>query len=127
MLEVDEWTTICILHARGYGKKTIARMLGISRNTVKRALASCEAPRYERRPMPTKVTPFKDHVERMYREQDLIGTRIFAELKKLGYTGSLTTLYRYLRSLGPKKLAKVTCRFETGPGSRGSLTGRLMK
>lgn len=116
---MNQWTTIRTLHARGYGKKAIARMLGISRNTVKRALASCEAPRYERRPMPTKIMPFRDQIEQMYWEKDLIGTRIFQELKKLGYAGSLTTLYRYLRKLGPKKLAKVTCRFETGPGEQG--------
>lgn len=55
----------------------------------------------------------------MYWEEDLIGTRIYEEIRKIGYTGSLTTLYRYLKSLGPKKLAKVTCRFETGPGKQG--------
>ncbi|MCG0278932.1 MAG: helix-turn-helix domain-containing protein [Thermanaeromonas sp.] len=104
---MEQWATIRTLYARGYGKKTIARMLGISRNTVKRALAQNEPPRYERKPVETKLEPFKEHIERMYWEEDLIGTRIYEEIKKLGYTGSLTTLYRYLQSLGPKKLTKV--------------------
>lgn len=89
---MDEWTTIRVLHARGYGKKTIARMLGVSKNTVKRALAAAEGPRYERQPGPTKVTPFKEQVDHMYFEQGFIGTRIYAEIRKLGYTGSLTPM-----------------------------------
>ena len=48
---MENWAEIRRLH-RGEGMpiKAIARRLGISRNTVKRALGSDEPPRYERHP-----------------------------------------------------------------------------
>lgn len=54
----------------------------------------------------------------MYLEKKLIGTRIFEELKKLGYDGSLMTLYRCLRTLKEKQGNKACLRFETLPGEQ---------
>lgn len=117
MINVEKWVTIKNLAREGYGKRTIARMLGISRNTVRRALASEEPPRYTRQKQnETKLDPYKDQVEYMYLEQNLIGTRIFEEIVAKGYTGSITTLYRHLAKLEKEPREKVTVRFETGPG-----------
>jgi hypothetical protein len=50
MLSVEDWAEIRRLHrAEGLPIKVIARVLGISKNTVKAALASDQAPKYERR------------------------------------------------------------------------------
>jgi len=49
MIGMEKWVTIRQLDKRGYGKRTIARMLGVSRNTVKRALKEEDIPKYERK------------------------------------------------------------------------------
>lgn len=116
MISVEKWTTIRNLAREGYGKKAIARMLKVSRNTVRKALSSGEPPQYIRRVKgDTLIDPYRDQIEKMYLEKGLIGTRIYNELLKLGYTGSLTTLYRYLETLKNEPKEKVTVRFETGP------------
>ena len=49
MLSVEDWAEIRRLHrAEGMPIKVIARVLGISRNTVRAALASDAPPKYER-------------------------------------------------------------------------------
>ena len=51
MIAVEDWAEIRRLHrAEGLPIRQIARVLGISRNTVKAALKSERPPRYERRP-----------------------------------------------------------------------------
>ena len=49
MLNVEDWAEIRRLHrAEGMAIKAVARRLGIARNTVRKALASTEPPRYQR-------------------------------------------------------------------------------
>ena len=116
MISVEQWTTIRNLAREGYGKKAIARMLKLSRNTVRRALDSEQQPQYIRRIHGTKkIDPYVDEVSKMYLEKGFIGTRIFNELVELGYTGSLTTLYRHLETMKKEPQEKATVRFETAP------------
>ncbi len=121
MITLEDWVTIRNLHAKGYGKRTIARMLGISKNTVKAALKRDNPPKYERNvTFENKlIAPYADKIDTMYLQQELIGTRIFKEINKLGYQGSLTTLYRYLNTLGKDADGRVTARFETEPAQQG--------
>lgn len=121
MLNVEAWTTIRYLHAQGKPIRTIARELGLARNTVRAALKAEAQPCYTRpaRPNP-QLAPFHDVVRRMALEQRFIGTRILRELVAQGYRGGKTALYQYLHTL---KVAqpdpRVTVRFETAPGEQG--------
>ena len=56
------------------------------------------------------LDPFAPQIQEMVQQQ-FIGTRIFAELTKLGYTGSLTSLYRYLGQFQAEGRTKATIRF----------------
>jgi len=48
---VEDWAEVRRLHkAKGMGIKTIARRLGVARNTVRAVLRSDAPPRYERTP-----------------------------------------------------------------------------
>ena len=65
MLSVEDWAEIRRLHrAERLPIKVIARVLGISKNTVKDALASDGPPKYERPPRGSIV----DEVEPRIRE-----------------------------------------------------------
>src|SRR5215218_3707762 len=86
----------------GLSIKEIVRRTGRDRNTVRRALRSERAPRYARRPVASKLDPFKDEIHRLLREDPkLPGQRIRELIEPLGYAGSKTILDDYLRELRP--------------------------
>jgi transposase len=59
---VEDWAEIRRLHrSEGMPIKVIARVMGVGRNTVRRALAAEGPPKYERVPRGSKV----DAVERL--------------------------------------------------------------
>jgi transposase len=54
-------------------------------------------------------------------EYDFNGTRIFRELKQLGYTGTINPLYRILKQIDEKKSEispRASVRIETPPGDQ---------
>ncbi|WP_157935348.1 IS21 family transposase [Kyrpidia spormannii] len=121
MISIEDWTAIRALHARGVSIKAIARQLGISRNTVRRALRGDDPPKYVRKKPSARATdPFLEHIRQMYVEKQLIGTRIYAELQKMGYQGSLSAVHRCLQRLKkeqPHTEVRVQ-RMETAPGEQ---------
>ena len=138
MITVEAWTTIRYLFAQGKSVRAIAKELGLSRNTVRRALREEAAPHYARsqRPNP-KLNPFLPQIEEMFLKKRFIGSRILRELRGLGYDGGATALYAHLRTLGEaRQRSRATERFETPPGHQAqfdwspytvSLGGLLVK
>jgi len=120
MITVEAWTTIRYLHSQGKGKKTIARELGVARNTVRRALAREGPPKYRRSPRPNgQLEPFEEAIRHM-RQQGFIGTRILCELRQRGYGGSRSALYKCLGRLKEAEPDPRVClRYETAPGQQG--------
>jgi transposase len=138
MITVEAWTTIRYLHAQGKSVRAIAKELGLSRNTVRRALREEDTPHYTRgaRSNP-KLEPFLPQIEEMLLQKHFIGSRILRELRLLGYQGCATALYGHLRTLAEaRQRSRATERFETPPGYQGqfdwspytiSLGGLLVK
>lgn len=120
MISVDAWTTIRHLHSCGTGIRQIARQLGISRNTVRKALASESPPQYKRGDQAHQLDPFADEIREMVVKKKLIGSRILRELRGLGYEGSSSAFYRYLKKTkdDSSREGKVSERYETGPGQQ---------
>lgn len=114
---MEEWHAIQVLKRQGHGKKTIARQLGISKNTVKRHWNCKSPPAYQRAASEKMLDPFAPQIKEMVGKQ-FIGTRIFQELNELGYTGSLTSVYRYLRQFQDDLRDRTTIHFETSPGQQ---------
>src|SRR5687767_9999536 len=114
LLSVEAWTTIRYLAAQGVGIRAICRELRVSRKAVRRALRTEGVPKYERpsRPNP-KLEPFEARIRELYFRDHLIGSRIVRELRKVGYSGSTSALYAYLKGLrAVVPSSKVTERFE---------------
>jgi transposase len=107
------------LRKHGWTISALAREFGLSRNTVKRELAS-DAPRhYPERDKPTKLTPSQlAHVERRLAVCPTIrGTDLHYELQRqYDYLGSYRAFSRHLMSLRPPEAKDPEIRFETGPG-----------
>jgi transposase len=92
--------------------RAIARRLGRDVKTIRRALGRPAPP-----PAPAKLTPYEDRAKTLY-AQGLFAPRILRELQAQGYTGSLSLLKAFLRTLEPRRSAprRLVQRFETRPG-----------
>lgn len=123
MKDLRDWFTVNQLHQKGVPIKQIAKTLNMSKNTVKRLIKLDEPPKYVRNTTVTKIDAYKDKIRLWYLNENYSfnGTRIFNELCKLGYTGSMTPIYRFLEVLDGEKKAiskKATQRIETPPGDQ---------
>jgi len=126
---MEDWVTIRNLKKKNpnLGTRTIADMLGISRNTVKKALKSDEAPVYNRgeKKINEHIVPFVDFIKESFLKKDLKASRILKDIKSKGYNGSQYALYAYIReSLKPikndvtKSSPNAYMRYETNPGEQ---------
>lgn len=123
MKDVKDWITIKTMHNKGIPIRQIARDLQISRNTVKRLIKYSEEPKYKKRTYSTKIDEYLEQINEWYLdpEYDFIATRIHRELKKVGYDGSISPIYRYLNTLKQEKInipLKATKRIETPLGDQ---------
>jgi len=103
VIRVEQWAELRRLHfVKGLSIKEIQRRTGFHRQTIRRALRSVQAPRYERAPRPSKLDPFKEEIQRLLREEPrLPGTRVRELLQESGYEGGKTIVDDYLRELRP--------------------------
>lgn len=101
MKDVRDWITVKTMFNRGVPIRQIARELKISRNTVKRLIKFDEEPHYKKREYSSKIDDYHEMIKTWYLDPEyaFIGTRIFRELKKMGYEGSISPIYNYLKSL----------------------------
>lgn len=123
MYELEDWAAVQRVYKQTKSKRETARVLGISRNTVKSLLEKTEAPTYNRTFYKTKIDGFKEQIiEWRCKPYEYNGTRIFRELKKRGYTGSIGPIYYYLKrideDIGERISSKATCRHESPPGDQ---------
>jgi len=100
---VEDWAEIRRLHrAEGLPIKLIARTLGVSRNTVRAAIASQGPPKYERAPSGSAVDGF----ERAIREQLMVAPRMPATViaERVGWTRGMTVFKERVAELRPAYL-----------------------
>jgi hypothetical protein len=118
VITLDEWAEIRRLHrSEGLGIKAIARKLGISKNTVRRALRAEEVPRYQRPPKGSVA----DAVEPAIREQLALCATMPATViaERIGWERSITVLREKVAQLRPLYLpADPVSRTAYEPGER---------
>ena len=119
MLIAEEAVEIRVLRRQGKSIREIARMLGVSRNTVRRYLRSKGWPRYEREARPSKLDPFKRYIDERVKAATpdwIPATVLLRELRALGYAGGYSILKEYLATFRPVVKPEPVIRFETDPG-----------
>ena len=81
---MEDWVTIRNLRVKNpnLGTRTIALMLGISRNTVKKALVSEEIPLYNRgeRKINEHIEPFVNFIKESFFKKNLKASRILKDI-----------------------------------------------
>jgi transposase len=97
---VEDWAEIRRLHrAEGLPIKVIARVLGVSRNPVRAALASDAPPKYERRPAGSIVDEVEPRIRELLRAYPTIPATVIAE--RIGWTRSVRVLSGRVAELRP--------------------------
>ena len=120
MITMEDWVTIKNLKKRRPEKsyRDIGRILGISHNTVKRALENANGPEYQRAAVENpEIEPFKEFIEERYLVKKLSGSRVLRDIVSKGYKGSKSAFYRHLSKLKPIE-TKTFHPYETGPGEQ---------
>jgi transposase len=100
VLSVEDWAEIRGLHrAERMPIKQIARVMGLSKNTVKRALAADGPPRYRRAPQGSVVDAVEPRIGELLQAWPTMPATVIAE--RIGWTRSLTVLKDRIRELRP--------------------------
>jgi transposase len=100
---VEDWAEIRRLYrAEGMPIKQVARVMGCSKNTVKRALAADAPPRYQRAPRGSVVDAAEPRIRELLQAWPSMPATVIAE--RIGWTRGLTVLKDRVRELRPAYL-----------------------
>ncbi|MFC5820960.1 IS21 family transposase [Nonomuraea harbinensis] len=101
MIKVEDWAEIRRLHrAEGMPIKAIARHLGIARNTVRRALAAEEPPKYQRPGKKSIVDAVEPQIRQLLQQWPDMPATVIAE--RIGWQRSMTVLKDRIRQIRPE-------------------------
>lgn len=97
---MEDWAEIRRLHrAEGLPIKAIVRVLGISRNTVRAAIASDGPPKYERTPAGSIVDEVEPRIRELLQSYPRMPATVIAE--RIGWERGLTVLKERVAELRP--------------------------
>lgn len=100
MLSVEDWAEIRRLHrSEQLPIKVIARVMGISRNTVRAALAADGPPQYARRPAISIVDEVEPRIRELLAAWPAMPATVIAE--RIGWTRGITVLKDRVAELRP--------------------------
>ncbi|HKZ24307.1 MAG TPA: IS21 family transposase [Acidimicrobiia bacterium] len=100
MIDVEDWAEIRRLHrAEGVGIKTIAKRLGVARNTVRTVLRSDAPPRYERTTRGSIVDGFEPEIRKLLKDFPEMPATVIAE--RIDWSGGMTVLRDRIAELRP--------------------------
>jgi transposase len=103
VLNVENWAEVRRLHrSEGMPIKVIARVMGISKNTVKAALASDGPPAYQRASGGSIVDPFEPAIRELLRAFPTMPATVIAE--RIGWSRGITVLKDRVAELRPAYL-----------------------
>jgi transposase len=103
VLSVEDWAEVRRLRrAEKMPISEIARVLGISRNTVKAALRSDAAPKYERTPAGSVVDAVEPRIRELLKAYPRMPSTVIAE--RIGWSRSIRTLSGPVAELRPAYL-----------------------
>ena len=121
-MDTNLWSEIRRLHfVVGLYKKEIARKLGLSVKTVRRALRRDMPPHPITRDRDSKLDLYKDRIQSLLLDYPrLSAVRVFEEIRGLGFDGGLTILRHYLKDIRPTR-KEAFVRIETDPGEQAQV------
>jgi hypothetical protein len=105
VISLETWAEIRYLYgSEGLSQRAIARRLGISRDTVARAIASGSPPKYVRVSGPSAFDPFEPRVRELLTQFPTMPTSVIAE--RVGWAGSQSWFRKKVALLRPRYAPK---------------------
>jgi lambda repressor-like predicted transcriptional regulator len=107
LVGVEQWAYIRRLHrVEGVSIRQISERTGLHRNTIRRALAAAEPPKYERKAaVGSKVDPFKEWIcEQLDADPKIPSQRLREMASEIGYEGGKSIFDDYVREVRPRFL-----------------------
>ena len=120
MIKPDLWLQIKFLYQEGHAKREIARLLGVDRKTVRKAIKQDKTPSYLKAGLkhPAKLDPFKDYIKIRLNDGVTNAVKLLREITQRGYTGKISILRDFMRPLREEQHRQAWLRFETLPGEQ---------
>ena len=101
MIKFDDWAEIRSLFSKGeHSKREIARLVGVSRGTVDRALEVGRVPKYQRAAAPSSFEPFAAHVRVLLAASPRMPSTVLAD--RVGWTGASSVFREKVAVLRPE-------------------------
>jgi hypothetical protein len=118
VITVQDWAQIRYLHgSEGMSVRAIAARLGLSRETVSRAVKSGSPPKYVRVSGPSAFDPFEGHVRQLLAEFPAMPATVIAE--RVGWPGSASWFRKKVAALRAEYAPKdPTDRITYRPGDQ---------
>ena len=104
----------------GMSLRSIAREMGISRNSVRKYLKG-EPMKKNKKKRSSKLDPYRDTVKALIERDNLSAVRILEEIRKKGYNGGYTILKEYYHDIRKGRSIQAVYRYETGPGNQSQV------
>ena len=110
------------LHGAGASIRSIATILSISRNTVRKYLRTPELPHAApRSPRRSKLEPYAAHIQQRVAGGIENCHVLLRELRACGYAGGYTILKDFVHPFRRRPPVQGTMRFETAPGEQAQV------
>ena len=121
MISTEEWSMIRQLKNQGLTISEISRKLNMDRKTIRSALKTESAPKYERKVEPSILDSFKSYIDSRLDQYSLTASKILNEIKEQGYIGSYGILNKYVQNKKGEFRSRAVMRFETLPGEQSQV------
>jgi transposase len=110
VLGVEQWAEVRrLVLVEGRSQREVARLTGLARDTVARAVESKAPPKYSRAPAGSKLDPFRDWICVQLRADPSIQSLRLRELAtEMGYAGGKSIFDDYVREVRPRFQVKRT-------------------
>lgn len=118
MLRSGEKMKIKEMYETGITISDIAKQTGRDRKTVRKMINNPTIPKYKRDHRVSVLDPYKTYILQRLAKGVLNATKIYEEIKKMGYQGKTSILRAFINPLRPIAESRFTERFETGPGEQ---------
>jgi transposase len=117
MLEIEDYIMIRELHAKGYSITEISDKTGHDRKTVKKYLNITTIPEPKQRAKKASMLDqYKDHIIQKLNDAPFTASRLFREIREMGFKGKCTIVRDFVRKVRPETGVQAVYRFETKPG-----------
>ena len=122
MIAQEVFMDIFTLHRQGHSARSIAKKLGLHRNTVNKYLKQGEFPKYTRgKGRESILDPYKQLIQDLLAEDAYQATWLFERIGQLGYPGGYDTVRHYVQGIKEQQSRLAYIRFETEPGRQAQM------